>query len=132
MNPKFHTKVLTLTSYSATQPFRSEAEPGPSKKNESGVSKVKQRDSAKAISSDQFFKKDRASEDEGRFRLNRFQGSAAISSDDFFDRPQQPPSGYSVITNANLDYVKDGVKNVAERFSSYATSVMRRLNTDDY
>lgn len=40
------------------------------------------------------------------------------------------------MNNANLadvkDYVKDGVKNVAERFSSYANSVIRRLNTDDY
>lgn len=94
-------------------------------------------DSRKAISSDQYFNKDRAAQDEDRFRVTRFQGSAAISSDDFFDRPQQMPSGYSaVINNANLnevkDYVKDGVKNVAERFSSYATSVMRRLNTDDF
>lgn len=94
-------------------------------------------ESAKAISSDQFFNKDKSSQDADKYRLTRFQGSAAISSDDYFDRPQQLPSGYSaVINNANLndvkDYVKDGVKNVAERFSSYATSVMRRLNTDDY
>jgi hypothetical protein len=69
--------------------------------------------------------------------LNKFQNSAAISSDDYFDRPQQIPTGYSaVMNNANLadvkDYVKDGVKNVAERFSSYATTIMRRLNTDDF
>ena len=69
--------------------------------------------------------------------MNRFQGSAAISSDDYFDRPQQVPTGYSaVMNNANLndvkDYVKDGVKNVAERMSSYANSFIRRLNTDDY
>lgn len=94
-------------------------------------------DSARAISSDQFFNKEKSSQDEDKYRLTRFQGSAAISSDDYFDRPQQLPSGYSaVMNNANLndvkDYVKDGVKNVAERFSSYATSVMRRLNTDDY
>lgn len=94
-------------------------------------------ESARAISSDQFFGKDKSSPDEDKYRITRFQGSAAISSDDYFDRPQQLPSGYSaVINNANLndvkDYVKDGVKNVAERFSSYATSVMRRLNTDDY
>lgn len=94
-------------------------------------------DNARAISSDQFFEKNKSSQDEDKYRLTKFQGSAAISSDDYFDRPQQLPTGYSaVINNANLndvkDYVKDGVKNVAERFSSYATSVIRRLNTDDY
>lgn len=93
-------------------------------------------DSAKSISSDQFFNKDKASEDENRFRLTKFEGSAAISSDAFFDRPQQVPTGYTaVINNANLndvkDYVKDGVKNVAERFSSYTTSLMKRLNVSD-
>lgn len=92
-------------------------------------------DSAKAISSDQFFNKDQGSE-EDRHRLNKFSGSAAISSDDFFDRPQQIPTGYSaVINNANLndvkDYVKDGVKNVAERFSSYATAFMKRMEYAD-
>lgn len=90
----------------------------------------------RSISSDQYFEKNRTTETD-RFRIKRFQGSAAISSDDFFDRPQPASSGYpAVINNANLndvkDYVKDGVKNVAERFSTYATSVMRRFNTDDY
>lgn len=105
------------------------------------TTQMKQRDSnrfnsAKAISSDQFFNKDKAADDENRFRLNKFQGSAAISSDAFFDRPQQVPTGYTaVINNANLndvkDYVKDGVKTVAERFSSYTTSLMKRLNASD-
>jgi len=92
---------------------------------------------AKAISSEQFFDRDRESEGAESYRLNKFQGSAAISSDDYFDRPQQIPTGYSaVMNNANLadvkDYVKDGVKNVAERFSSYANTIMRRLNTDEF
>lgn len=90
--------------------------------------------SAKSISSDQYFEKDKASDAEDKFRIDRFRGSAAISSDAFFDRPQQMPGGYSnVMNNANLndvkDYVKDGVKNVAETFSSYATRMMSRLNT---
>lgn len=94
-------------------------------------------DNAKAISSDQFFDRDRQSESSDCRRLTKFQGSAAISSDDYFDREPQVPSGYSaVMNNANLndvkDYVRDGVKTAAERFSSYATSIMRRLNTDDY
>lgn len=122
---------------------RSEGKPGPSKESKPEPVSVKPKkqdqkrfDSAKAISSEQFFDKDKASEDENRFRISKFQGSAAISSDDFFDRPQQVPTGYqAVINNANLndvkDYVKDGVKNVAERFSSYATSVMRSLNIED-
>lgn len=92
---------------------------------------------AKAISSDQFFDKDGASEGADSYRLNKFQGSAAISSDDYFDRPQQIPTGYSaVMNNASLadvkDYVKDTVKDTAERFSFYASSLMRRLNTDDF
>lgn len=113
----------------------------PSETTSNQINLVKQRDSnrfnsAKAISSDQFFNKDKAVDDENRFRLNKFQGSAAISSDAFFDRPQQVPTGYTaVINNANLndvkDYVKDGVKNVAERFSSYTTSLMKRLNVSD-
>ena len=94
-------------------------------------------DNAKSISSDQFFDRDKETDSSERYRLTKFQGSAAISSDDYFDRPQQIPTGYSaVMNNANIadvkDYVKDGVKTVAERFSSYATSVMRRLNTDDF
>lgn len=122
--------------------WRNAPEPEPEPEPEPASAKPKQKrepksyDKAKAISSDQYFNKDKASEDENRFRISKFQGSAAISSDDFFDRPQQAPSGYSaVINNANLldvkDYVKDGVKNVAERFSSYATSVMRSLNIED-
>lgn len=122
--------------------WRDAPEPEPKTEPEPASTKPKQKrepksyDKAKAISSDQYFNKDKASEDENRFRISKFQGSAAISSDDFFDRPQQAPSGYSaVINNANLldvkDYVKDGVKNVAERFSSYATSVMRSLNIED-
>lgn len=94
-------------------------------------------DNAKAISSDQFFDRDREPDNSERYKLNKFQGSAAISSDDYFDRPPQMPTGYSaVMNNANLndvkDYVRDGVKTAAERFSSYATSIMRRLNTDDF
>lgn len=94
-------------------------------------------ESAKAISSEQFFDKNRESESSERYRLIRFLGSSAISSDDYFNRPKEVPTGYSaVMNNANLndvkDYVKDGVKNVAEKFSSYATSVMRRLNDNDF
>lgn len=94
-------------------------------------------DSAKAISSEQYFGKDRESESADRYRLNKFHGSAAISSDDYFDRPREQPTGYSaMMNNANMndvkDIVKDGVKNIAERFSSYASNVMRRLNTDEY
>lgn len=90
-------------------------------------------DKAKAISSDQYFDKERAAEDKDRFRVGRFSGSAAISSDDFFDRPQQIPTGYSaVMNNANLndvkDYVRDGVKSVAERFSSLTTRVIDSIN----
>lgn len=94
-------------------------------------------DNARAISSDQFFDRDKQSDSSERYRLTKFQGSAAISSDDYFDREPQMPSGYSaVINNANLndvkDYVRDGVKTAAERFSSYASNIMRRLNTDDF
>jgi len=123
---------------------RSDEKPGPSFSTapaavppKSTQKESERYNSAKAISSDQFFNKEKTHEHENRYRLTKFQGSAAISSDEFFDRPQQVPTGYSaVLNNANIndvkDYVKDGVKNVAEKFSSYATSVMRRLNTDDY
>lgn len=94
-------------------------------------------DRAKAISSEQFFDRDRDTDGQERYRLNKFQGSAAISSDDYFDRPQQLPTGYSAVMNsANLtdvkDYVRDGVKNVAERFSSYANTIIKRMNTDEF
>lgn len=88
-------------------------------------------DSAKAISSDAYFDRNVSQTSENRFRLNRFQESNAISSDDFFDRPQQVASSYTANLNDMTDMVKDGVKSVAERFSSYATNVLRRLNAEE-
>ena len=122
------------TDNSATTSTKSRKSKSPSR---SRVDESSRLENAKAFSSEQYFERDRTTTDSERYKLDKFQGSAAISSDEYFDRPQQIPTGYSaVINNANLadvkDYVKDGVKNVAERFSSYATSVIRRLNTDDY
>lgn len=72
---------------------------------------------------------DERHEPDERYRVGRFQGWAAIGSDQFFDRPQQATS------NVNLydikENVKDGVKNMAEKVSTYASSFMRRLATDE-
>lgn len=73
----------------------------------------------KQISSSETSSTSNNNSEHDRYRLDKFQNSPAISSDDFFDRPQQ---------NNVKDYVRDGVKNVAERFSSF---VLRRLNTDE-
>ncbi|XP_015786921.1 ADP-ribosylation factor GTPase-activating protein 2 isoform X1 [Tetranychus urticae] len=88
---------------------------------------------AKAISSDQFFNDGRSSEFEQRTTLSKFEGSNAISSDDYFGRSNNKTrsgsytSGLSNVT-ANLydvkEGVRDGVSRVAGRLSSLATDVM--------
>lgn len=94
---------------------------------ESSYQKSTSYNSPKSISSDKYFqKKDEPSDPS---RLSKFSSSAAISSDDYFDRPQMQASNIN-IDNVK-DYVRDGVKNVAERFSSFTSDVMRRLNNDE-
>lgn len=88
--------------------------------------------SARAISSDQYFNKEETSGSEGRSGATRFQGSAAISSDDYFNRPVVNNANVTDTIRGTVDNVKAGVKDAAELFSSYATSVIRRLNTGDY
>lgn len=129
-------KILSLArSIISNLPFahsnnRPEEPTTSSKHEESRFNKVK------AISSEQYFERDRDTSGSDRYRLDRFSGSASISSDDYFDRPQKVPMGFIAVMNSPnfsdvRDYVKDNVKNVAESLSSYATSVMRRMNTDD-
>lgn len=88
--------------------------------------------SPRAISSEQYFNKEEASGSESRSGTTRFQGSAAISSDDYFNRPVVNNVNVSDTIRGTVDNVKAGVKDAAELFSSYATSVIRRLNTGDY
>jgi len=84
--------------------------------------------SAKAISSDMLFGHEN---DTGRdANLSRFQGSASISSAEYFGRQEVGPSGRAVAT-PDLDDVKEsvrqGVTKVAGRLSSMASGAMTSL-----
>lgn len=94
---------------------------------ESSYQKSSSYNSPTSISSDKYFQKNEEPSDPSR--LSKFSSSAAISSDDYFDRPQMQASNMN-IDNVK-DYVRDGVKNVAERFSSLTSDFMRRLNNDE-
>lgn len=88
---------------------------------------------AKAISSDQFFGGKKDLDYEERTNLNRFEGSNSISSDDYFNKPnnQRPKASMSNFNAPNLydikEGVRDGVTQVAGKLSNLATNVMSSI-----
>ncbi|KAG8197610.1 hypothetical protein JTE90_001542 [Oedothorax gibbosus] len=86
---------------------------------------------AKGISSDQFFG-NKDNDFERKANLNRFEGSASISSEDYFggDSSRRSASASSYNTPNLYDIkegVRDGVTKVAGRLSSLANGVMSSL-----
>ncbi|XP_047431559.1 ADP-ribosylation factor GTPase-activating protein 3 [Mugil cephalus] len=86
----------------------------------------------KAISSDMYFGKQDNSEYEAKTRLERFSGSASISSADLFDDPKkQAASSYrlsNVLPSApDMSQLKHGVRSVAGKLSVMATGVVNSI-----
>lgn len=100
--------------------------------SDSGEAQKKFGDDVKAISSDMYFGKQDNSEYETRTRLERFSGSAAISSADLFDDPKkQTGSSYSlsnVLPSApDMSQLKHGVRSVAGKLSVMASGVVNTI-----
>ncbi|KAM6984758.1 ADP-ribosylation factor GTPase-activating protein 3 [Aplochiton taeniatus] len=86
----------------------------------------------KAISSDMYFGKQNNSEYEAKSRLDKFSGSASISSADLFDdEKKQTASSYrltNVLPNApDMSQLRLGVRTVAGRLSVMASGVVSSI-----
>uniref|UniRef100_A0A3P9QIG9 ADP-ribosylation factor GTPase-activating protein 3 n=1 Tax=Poecilia reticulata TaxID=8081 RepID=A0A3P9QIG9_POERE len=100
--------------------------------SDSGEAQKKFGDDVKAISSDMYFGKQDNSEYETRTRLERFSGSASISSADLFDDPKKETgSSYrlsNVLPNApDMSQLKLGVRSVAGKLSVMASGVVNTI-----
>ncbi|XP_023264000.1 ADP-ribosylation factor GTPase-activating protein 3 isoform X2 [Seriola lalandi dorsalis] len=100
--------------------------------SDSGEARKKFGDDVKAISSDMYFGKQDNSEYEAKTRLERFAGSASISSADLFDDPKkQTASSYrltNVLPNApDMSQLKLGVRSVAGKLSVMASGVVSSI-----
>jgi len=89
--------------------------------------------SAKAISSDQFFGKGNEVDFETRATLSKFEGSSAIGSADLFGGGQKQSTNYSysdhVPEMADIkDSVKQGMSKVADKISTLGSSVSAYLS----
>uniref|UniRef100_A0A8C4IUK1 ADP-ribosylation factor GTPase-activating protein 3 n=1 Tax=Dicentrarchus labrax TaxID=13489 RepID=A0A8C4IUK1_DICLA len=99
--------------------------------SDTGEARVKFGD-VKAISSDMYFGKQDNSEYEARTQLERFAGSASISSADLFDDPKkQTASSYrlsNVLPSApDMSQLKLGVRSVAGKLSVMASGVVSSI-----
>ncbi|PWA26124.1 hypothetical protein CCH79_00015247, partial [Gambusia affinis] len=100
--------------------------------SDSGEAQKKFGDDVKAISSDMYFGKQDNSEYETRTRLERFSGSASISSADLFDDPKKETgSSYrlsNVLPNApDMSQLKLGMRSVAGKLSVMASGVVNTI-----
>ncbi|XP_029318331.1 ADP-ribosylation factor GTPase-activating protein 3 [Cottoperca gobio] len=86
----------------------------------------------KAISSDMYFGKQDNSEYEAKTRLERYAGSAAISSADLFDDPKKQAASSYRLTNVlpsapDMSQLKLGVRSVAGKLSVMASGVVSSI-----
>uniref|UniRef100_A0A669EEJ3 ADP-ribosylation factor GTPase-activating protein 3 n=1 Tax=Oreochromis niloticus TaxID=8128 RepID=A0A669EEJ3_ORENI len=100
--------------------------------SDTGEARKKFGDDVKAISSDMYFGKQDSSEYEAKTRLERFSGSASISSADLFDDPKkQTASSYrlsNVLPSApDMSQLKHGVRSVAGKLSVMASGVVSSI-----
>uniref|UniRef100_A0A8C9YZW8 ADP-ribosylation factor GTPase-activating protein 3 n=1 Tax=Sander lucioperca TaxID=283035 RepID=A0A8C9YZW8_SANLU len=86
----------------------------------------------KAISSDMYFGKQDNSEYEAKTRLERYSGSASISSADLFDDPKKQTVSSYRLTNVlpsapDMSQLKLGVRSVAGKLSVMASGVVSSI-----
>lgn len=120
----------TISSLDDRPTSRRKPEPVPV--SDTGEARKKFGNEVKAISSDMYFGKQDNSEYEAKTRLERFAGSAAISSADLFDDPKkQPTSSYrltDVLPSApDMSQLKLGVRSVAGKLSVMASGVVSSI-----
>uniref|UniRef100_A0A3Q1F738 ADP-ribosylation factor GTPase-activating protein 3 n=1 Tax=Acanthochromis polyacanthus TaxID=80966 RepID=A0A3Q1F738_9TELE len=120
----------TISSLDDRPTSRRKPEPVPV--SDTGEARKKFGNEVKAISSDMYFGKQDNSEYEAKTRLERFSGSAAISSADLFDDPKkQPASSYrltDVLPSApDMSQLKLGVRSVAGKLSVMASGVVSSI-----
>uniref|UniRef100_A0A4W6FFB8 ADP-ribosylation factor GTPase-activating protein 3 n=1 Tax=Lates calcarifer TaxID=8187 RepID=A0A4W6FFB8_LATCA len=89
-------------------------------------------DEVKAISSEMYFGKQENSEYEAKTRLERFAGSASISSADLFDDPKKQTASSYRLTNVlpsapDMSQLKLGVRSVAGKLSVMASGVVSSI-----
>ncbi|XP_061570489.1 ADP-ribosylation factor GTPase-activating protein 3 isoform X1 [Cololabis saira] len=119
-----------ITSLDDRPVARRKAEPLPV--SDSGEARKKFGNDVKAISSDMYFGKQDNSEYEAKTRLERFSGSAAISSADLFDDPKKQAGGSyrlsNMVPNApDMSQLKLGVRSVAGKLSVMASGVVSSI-----
>ncbi|XP_026219521.1 ADP-ribosylation factor GTPase-activating protein 3 [Anabas testudineus] len=123
-----------LTSTISSQDDRptTRRKPEPVSVSDTGEARKKFGDDVKAISSDMYFGKQDNSEYEAKTRLERFSGSASISSADLFDdQKRQGASSYrltNVLPSApDMSQLRLGVRSVAGKLSVMASGVVNTI-----
>uniref|UniRef100_A0A665W2B4 ADP-ribosylation factor GTPase-activating protein 3 n=1 Tax=Echeneis naucrates TaxID=173247 RepID=A0A665W2B4_ECHNA len=119
-----------IVSLHAGPTSRRKAEPVPVTDSEEAQKKFG--NDVKAISSDMYFGKQDNSEYEAKTRLERFAGSASISSADLFDDPKKQTSSSYSLTNVlpsapDMSQLKLGVRSVAGKLSVMASGVVSSI-----
>uniref|UniRef100_A0A8C7ZKB1 ADP-ribosylation factor GTPase-activating protein 3 n=1 Tax=Oryzias sinensis TaxID=183150 RepID=A0A8C7ZKB1_9TELE len=120
----------TITSFDDRAVARKKSESVPVSDSEEARRKFG--NDVKAISSDMYFGKQDDSEYEAKTRLERFSGSASISSADLFDDPKkQTGSSYrltNMLPNApDMSQLRMGVRSVAGKLSVMASGVVNSI-----
>uniref|UniRef100_A0A3P9M890 ADP-ribosylation factor GTPase-activating protein 3 n=1 Tax=Oryzias latipes TaxID=8090 RepID=A0A3P9M890_ORYLA len=120
----------TITSFDERAVARKKSESVPVSDSEEARRKFG--NDVKAISSDMYFGKQDDSEYEAKTRLERFSGSASISSADLFDDPKkQTGSSYrltNMLPNApDMSQLRMGVRSVAGKLSVMASGVVNSI-----
>ncbi|KAM3587998.1 uncharacterized protein V6R79_018470 [Siganus canaliculatus] len=120
-----------LTSTITSQDERPTSRRKPEPVRDTGEARMKFGD-AKAISSDMFFGKQDNSEYEAKTQLERFAGSASISSADLFNDPKKPAASSYRLTDVlpsapDMSQLKLGVRSVAGKLSVMASGVVSSI-----
>ncbi|XP_074554730.1 ADP-ribosylation factor GTPase-activating protein 3 [Halichoeres trimaculatus] len=118
----------TMSSLDDRPTSRRKAELAP----ESDEAQKKYGADVKSISSDMFFGKQDNSEYEAKTRLERFSGSASISSADLFDEQKKQTASSYRLTNVlpsapDMSQLKLGVRSVAGKLSVMASGVVSSI-----
>uniref|UniRef100_UPI0037E8679D ADP-ribosylation factor GTPase-activating protein 3 n=1 Tax=Semicossyphus pulcher TaxID=241346 RepID=UPI0037E8679D len=121
-----------LTSSMSSLDDRPTSRRKPEPVSDSGEAQKKFGSDVKSISSDMYFGKQDTSEYEAKARLERFSGSASISSADLFDdQKKQTASSYrlsNVLPSApDMSQLKLGVRSVAGKLSVMASGVVSTI-----